>query len=171
MNYISYQPAFDVYHTEFRLLRISKFSGLVEINVEQLRIVDFYLLFFSRLVDVRLAPAHKKIKLLAKKLARDTYEMQPDDRLLFARMGVIQAAAFRGLAAGGVIDKGKLAVGLLSLTGEGVSLGVDKRIAEVNAEDEEKMSSLDVLLTQYEISGKNGLKDRTSLMEYKYDAV
>lgn len=171
MNYVSYQPAFDVYHTVFRLLRISTFSGMSEISVEQLRIVDFYLLFFSRLADVRLSPAHRKIKVLAKQLARDTYEVQPDDRLLFARMGTIQEAAFRTLASSGVIDSVRLGFGVFSLTGDGLSVGVEERISEINAEDKEKMKSLDVLMTQYEINGKNGLKDRTNLMEFKYDAV
>ncbi|RYF51280.1 MAG: hypothetical protein EOO38_03620 [Cytophagaceae bacterium] len=116
MNYVSYQPAFDVYHTEFRFLRISKFSEMAEISVEKLRIIDFYLLFFSRLADVRLAPAHRKIKVLAKQFARDTYEIQPDDRLLFARMGAIHVAAFQVLAASRVIDKDRLGLGFVSLS-------------------------------------------------------
>jgi len=171
MNYVAYQPAFDVYHTEFRFLRLVLYGPKVEIGVDQLRIADFYLLFFQRLVDVRLAPAHRKIKSIAKRLEKDLYEIQPDDRLLFARMGAIQFAALRLLALAGIIDQARLELGFVLLTGKGIAVAVQDRISEVNGLDKERMQSLDILMTQYSINGLGGLKERTSLMEFKYDAI
>lgn len=171
MNYVAYQPAFDVYHTEFRILRLIIFGGVVEVDVDQLRIADFYLLFFPRLTDVRLFPAHRKIKRLARESRLERYEIQPEDRLLFARMSAIQVVALRALAISGIINKERLELGFVAFTGAEIASDILDRVVEANLGDRERMESLEVLMTQYPLNGVGGLKERTRLMEHKYDAI
>jgi hypothetical protein len=47
MMQLSFQPAFDVFHTAFRFLRLRRLMAEgEEWHFDQLRIADYYLLFF-----------------------------------------------------------------------------------------------------------------------------
>lgn len=172
MIQLSFQPAFDVYHTMFRFLRLRQVLNDAEVlHYDQLRIVDFYLLFFSRLEAVRLEPRHKFIKkLAAKSPSRYRYEHQPDDRFVFGRMKEIQRAAIRTLVFDGYFDQQKFEHNILAKIEKIVPGDLQCRIEEANISDSAAMSALAVLLREYSLSGQQGLKHRSGLLEYRYDA-
>jgi hypothetical protein len=52
-----------------------------------------------------------------------------------------------------------------------VPRGLADRIKGVNGLDGELLAALRVLVTEYPLEGGDGLKARTGLLEYRYDAV
>ena len=59
---IVYQPAFDLYHTLFRIMKLlSYFEKNDYIEIERLRIWDYYLLFPNKLKEVTLKQNEKQI--------------------------------------------------------------------------------------------------------------
>lgn len=172
MNYLSYQPAFDVFHTEFRFLRLRRLmSADAPWQYQQLRIADFYLLFFFRLRDVRLAPKHRALKKLAEKKAAQRYEHQPDDRLVFNRMAPIHLVAAGTLAAKHFFDADSLSSGLMLEADAQEPELLAERIDEANSAETDVMEAIQTLIADYELLGPNGLKARTGLMEHRYDTV
>lgn len=172
MNYLSFQPAFDVLHTEFRFLRLRRLmTADVPWHYDQLRIADFYLLFFFRLEKVRLSPKHRGLRNLARELARQRYENQPDDHLLFNRMEQIQQAAVETLVSLGFFESTIFANEQLIETGLSEPEALSKRIEAENTCDARLMEALQSLVTEYELLGPDGIKARTGLLEFRYDAI
>ncbi|PBJ83983.1 hypothetical protein CMZ84_05835 [Lysobacteraceae bacterium NML93-0399] len=172
MNYLSYQPAFDVFHTEFRLLRLRRImTSDTSWHYDQLRIADFYLLFFFRLERARLLRKHRSIKVLARELSKNRYENQPDDYLLFNRMEKIQLAAAGTLVSLGFFEPTMLSSKRVVETGLGEPEPLSQRIEAENSRDDSVMQALQTLMTEYELLGPDGIKARTGLLEFRYDAI
>jgi len=138
---------------------------------EQLRIADFYLLFFFRLEHARLARKHRAIKTLARSSAGHRYERQPSDKLIFDRMANIQKAAADTLVAGGYFDVEEHAKGVLVATQQAIPDSLAARIDVVNMLEASHIEAIQSLVSDYEFLGPNGLKARTGLLEYRYDAA
>ena len=171
MNYLAFQPAFDVLHTEFRFLRLRRMIGSdASWHFDKLRIIDFYLVFFFRLTEVRLLPKHRALKKLALEYSRKHYEMQPDDHLLFSRMEVSQKAAITSLVSFGYFDNQQFEHELLVSTRLTEPDRLNKRIEEINANEERLIKALGEIAT-YETLGPDGLKARSGLIEHRYDKV
>lgn len=172
MNSLTFQPAFDVFHTEFRYLRLRRIMGSdFNWHYDRLRIIDFYLLFFFRLSDVRLLPKHKDVKALAKSAPRPAYESQPDARLIFDRMAPIQRAAAETLVAKGYFNVDAFRSNIMVETEQVEPDPLSLRIDELNGMQAERMKALSILAMEYELLGDKGIKARTGLLEYRYDAI
>lgn len=62
---IVYNQAFDLYHTIFRLLHfLNKFENQTILEIERVRIWDFYLLFPSKIHEIRLKQDESEKNLL-----------------------------------------------------------------------------------------------------------
>ena len=170
---ISFQPAFDPFHTMFRLMRlfhIIKQHG--PLDYDQVRILDFFLLFPTRIDAIRMMQPHVRFRSLAAKYERSRpYGEQPDDQILFSRMKPIQLAAIQSLATHGFLDRTKLSLNEVSAAEKHIPKEVKARLESANHEDSELLSFLDILASKYPLLGRDGLKDRTGLLEYRYDAV
>ena len=91
----------DAFHAIFRFLRL-KFRGDVsEIEVDKLRILDYYLLFPWRASAIRLAQKDIEAKRLEEH--RD-YATLPTGDALLERMRASQTAALQTMAQDGIID-------------------------------------------------------------------
>lgn len=171
MKYLTFQPGFDVYHTEFRMLRFLQYVDGKIMNVDQVRILDFYLLYFFRLSVVRLQRSHSGIKRLAKTMDVPRYQIQPDDRVLFLRMSPIQSAAIQSLSRNGYLSSESFEVGEIKRTNKALPEDLDSRIRLINQEESEILEALKTLMLEYPLLGEGGLKERTGLMEYRYDSI
>ncbi|HUD40750.1 MAG TPA: ABC-three component system middle component 5 [Dokdonella sp.] len=172
MNHLAFQPAFDVLHTEFRFLRIRRIlTSNRHWRYDQIRIADFYLAFPFRLGDVRLKPIHRSVKRLAQEFSKGRYESQPDDHLLFSRMQPIHRAAAETLIANGFFDEKAFKSELIAETGKIEPPALSARIEQVNADHASLMEVIRTMLEDYPLLGANGLKDRTGLLEFRYDAI
>jgi hypothetical protein len=173
MIQLTFQPAFDPFHAIFRSLRL---RPLIQrhgpLHRDHVRVLDFYLLFPFRIEGIRLAPKHRKYRKLSEEYeARKPYGNQPEDRNVFDRMKLMQLTALDTLSKKNLIVPERWAAGEVSATAASIPAPLSPRVEEANAQDADLMAFLDVLVTEYEFLGPNGLKDRTKLLESRYDAV
>lgn len=173
MIQLSYQPAFDPYHTMYRFIRILVALGdATSLLVDHARILDFYLLFPFRIAQIRLTPQHRRFRSASQAYEdRRPYGNQPEDVLIFDRMKPMQLAALDTLATKGIIDPKSLQRGVAIRAETPIPADLSTRASSANAADSLLMEMILVLATQYSLLGRDGLKDRTGLLEYRYDAV
>jgi hypothetical protein len=86
-------------------------------------------------------------------------------------MELMQLTALDTLSMKNLIAPERWAAGEVSATAALIPAPLSPRVAEANAQDADLLAFLDVLVTEYKFLGPNGLKDRTKLLEYRYDAV
>jgi hypothetical protein len=173
MTYLVFQPALDPLHTIFRFLRIRPL--LIEtrpVTRDHVRVVDFFLLFPFLIRGIRLTQTHQRFKKLSEKyVTSKPYGEQPDSTLLFKYMEPIQEAALETVATRRFIDPMKLKSDLVEPTDLELPKELAQRIKSLNDQQADLMEFLSVLLADYEILGDQGLKARTGLSEFRYDAI
>ncbi len=70
---IIYNQAFDLYHCIFRILNfLNRFNPSDIIEVDKLRIWDFYFLFPNKVYDIRLKQNESDIRKLRKQYIKQT---------------------------------------------------------------------------------------------------
>jgi hypothetical protein len=164
---LTYHPAHDPYHSALRMLRILAHDPVQTRTREQLQILDFYLTFPELIADIRLPPKETRHRNAFRK-RRNEYNFSGDPRMIFRQMQQLQDAALRLLISTGVITE----------TPTGYSLDVSKltpAMQEVltldHDEDHYALNYVTMTLGALPVTGKDGLKARTGLMEFKYDAA
>jgi hypothetical protein len=164
-----YHPAFDPYNALLRTCRL--LDGMADgTDVAALRVLDFLLLFPEHLAAVRLSPALKGAVRRLKAQPRFPYDRLPTPRALFRRMAAPYEAAVQTLVSRGLVDVDEK-TGDMRLN-EGVVPPPLMSLAKLrNEEEADLMSVLLQLGGQYSAYGPNGLKDRSHLDEFLYDAV
>ena len=117
---IVYQKAFDLYHTVYRMIKLlAHFNqdGLIEID--RLRIWDYYLLYPNKMDKIKLKREEKDIKKIIKNyiLTDDNpYEIVINDRKMFEKIKPYQMTAIKCLASYGIINKDYLQENRISNT-------------------------------------------------------
>jgi hypothetical protein len=137
-------------------------------NLEQIRVLDFYLLFPSQIRKMTLPRnlVHFR-KYITDNL--NTYDDVEDEKLVFNRMEHYQLTALRCLASHNLIDPNSLNDGFVKPTLEAIPEELKQSIEQKNNEDIELIEFLVKSLLEIVILGKQGLKARTNLLEYRYD--
>nr|WIE92217.1 hypothetical protein P9270_003170 [Mesorhizobium sp. WSM4875] len=173
MTQISFQPAFDAFHAVFRFLRLRTIvEAIGPLPYEKLRIMDFYVLFPHKIKDIRLTQKHQKFKRLSEKYSyMKPYGELPESRLLLERMGPMQIAAVQTLAAHRLVSSRALEQEEVRATETAVPPQLAERVTQLNNSQSDLIEFLTVLASEYQLSGDNGLKARTGLMEHRYDAI
>ncbi len=161
-----YQPAFDIYHTIFRSLKILLY-GKKEYELLRLRIYDFYYLFPAEFEGMTFPNELRLFKKYYKNFA-NPYNQILDKKRIFERLEPIQNVAYNCLLAYNFIDKKSYEMNLLKLIKNNIPPQLFESVTESNALDSEILS----LLCNFDylpLFGHRGLKERTNLMETKYD--
>lgn len=172
MIQLAYHPAFDAGHAMFRVLRLHLGLGLQAIEFDKLRILDFYLLFPFRAAGIRFKQSDLKLRALAKQAEEQAgYSVLPSDRALFTRMEPAQVAASQTLANRGLVDGGRLREGTIVFEPYPLPVDLQQRIEAANHEHAQLALRIVGPLNAYPLLGRDGLKDRTDLLEYRYDKV
>lgn len=173
MTQLSYNEAFDPYHTVFRFLRLffgCKFERAVP--YDKFRILDFYLLHPYRLQNLQLFADDTRWRAVSRSYARlKPYGELPDDNSLFERMAVFQKAATASLARAGIISEDEWARNQILFVPARVDGEVEKRCSELNGTMPDIISILREINERYALNGRDGLKDRSGLLEHRYDPV
>ncbi len=171
---IVYNQAFDLYHSIFRIIHLlKKFDDGSTIETERIRIWDFYFLFPNKIKEIRLKRDEADIRKLRKQFIKDSnnpYELITENRKIFEKIRPYQLAALNCLASYGIIDK-------LSLSEQQVKI-INKSILNQFVENFEELTPKErntvALMTSHfymmSLFGTEGLKNRTDLVESKYDA-
>ncbi|USU13206.1 hypothetical protein NF701_05045 [Sphingomonadaceae bacterium OTU29THOMA1] len=168
---LTFEPAYDAYHSMFRMLRLREtIRDIGALDIDVARILDFYLLFPFRLSAIRLKREDGRIRSIGRRYVKTRpYSEMPDDVVLLNRMKPIQYAALSTLAGKQLIDAGALEEEQVKPTDGSVSEALATRIGVVNQQDAELLSALATLATNYTLTGPDGLKARSGLMEHRYD--
>jgi hypothetical protein len=140
--------------------------------VDQVRILDFFLLFPFLVGEIRLRPRHRNLKKVAREYTSlIPYGGLPDPKFLFGRMEPIQQAAVETMTARGYFDAQAYERRMISDTGKIAPAEVMERVVRLNEKQADLMSFLFLLVSEYPLLGPDGLKSRTDLIEYRYDPV
>lgn len=171
---ITYNPAFDLYHCIFRLAHIIQRMGLEEsFEVDKVRIWDFYLLYPSKLYDLSLHRHEKEIREARRRYvdrSKSPYEYRGDNRRLFDWIRPFQVSALNCLVSCGILSKEAYMHGQVAIADQ---TALDAFVAQTGGcSDREHniLSFLSLFSRQMSLSGHDGLKARTRLLESKYDA-
>ena len=140
------------------------------LHFDQIRILDFFILFPFRIGRMRFKSEHRRFRRLAEEyIGRKPYGELPDDRLLFERMEAFQVAALQSLRSRGYLNSPENSSSVSAAAPPPTALA--KRIEFENNRDQSLLEALSALASKYELMGRDGLKDRSDLLDYRYDAV
>jgi hypothetical protein len=164
-----YDPARDPYHSVVRLLAI---LGHLKrpIEIEAVQIIDLLLMFPALLLETTLPRGAGNLRKLA--LDRQSqYRQAPQSNVAIDSIKAIQSAAASTLAAAGLLS----IVALRQRVAERTSQELPAPLAEASmrfmSRDGEYRGTLVSQLAKIPLSGRDGLKMRTKLGEYRYDAL
>ncbi|MFP1910298.1 ABC-three component system middle component 5 [Lonsdalea quercina] len=161
-----YHPAYDAYHCLFRMMAIIERTDQLEID--KLKILDFYILFPSLLSNVKIPRQFVKIKKRAKK-SYNEYHDPINPRIIFKEMRQIQDAAIKCMVAAGYIYPDEFSNGYILRTDK----KLPKKIASEMKDFLDKKNPFSSFIIQdmakFHLTGPDGLKSRTQLMEHRYD--
>lgn len=170
---LTYNEAFDPYHTAFRLLRLNYSCGFHEkIHFDKFRILDFYLLFPFRIKNMSLFSEDttwRKISLSYSDL--EPYGGLPDDAAIFPKMEPFQRAAITTLSKIGVLSKEAWSNNEILFEPFELPSELKGRYSELNKSMPDVITILCMMKEKYPLMGRDGLKARSGLLEYRYDSI
>lgn len=166
-----YDPALDLNHFVFRLIRIICEVNNTTIEFEKYRIIDFYLLFPAALSTFKMpAESFQSLKKIIE-TKQNKYSQPIDVNHQFQKIEIFQVAATRYLASINILDSDALEHGVLK---KNIALIPEKLIEQLEvAKSVDDFLESFILETLLKISllGSSGLKARSKLIEYKYDII
>lgn len=172
MIQIAYQPAYDPFHTIFRVLRLLDHFSVASISVHTLRILDFYFLFPFYITSIRLTPQLRRLARVGQfDKSRRPYSEQPAPPILFRTMQPIHEAALQTLVLSEFLTREDFVSGVASRSSRRLSGRLSSRISELNGSDITLLTFLSSLHSAFPLEGRDGLKHRTGLSEHRYDVV
>ena len=171
---ITYNPAFDLYHAIFRMAHILQRLDDGEcFEIDKVRIWDFYVLFPSKLYSVSLRQFGQDI-IEARKTyierPRNPYEYRGDNRKLFEWIKPFQLSALNCLVSCGILDKDNYLDGKVTVSNRQALNDFVERSGQFTAREQNVLSFLGLFSRHMSLTGADGLKARTRLLESKYDA-
>jgi hypothetical protein len=165
---IIYHPAYDLNHCAFRFITLLFDIKEQEVNWETMQILDFYYVFPHLLAYIRLPRNSIATKQMLKKIP-EPYESLPNSRQLMFGLKALHNEAARALIAKGIIDKDSYLRNIIRLYAERVPETLNNQIVKNEKRKTQWYQLLVEVLAKYQINGKDGLKDRTQLLEFRYD--
>lgn len=170
---ILYNNAFDLYHTIFRMLHLlSKIEEDKVIEIDRIRIWDYYLLFTNEIFNIKPTKNKKEYNQLLKKLnikKNNPYQQIYDQRKTLEKIEPYQLSALNCLASYNIIDKEYLLKEEVKIN----SFDLLKRYTQSAGDLSDREKNIIIIMTSFfrdiSLIGNNGLKERSNLMESKYD--
>ena len=170
---ILYNNAFDLYHTIFRMLHLlSKIEDDKVIEIDRIRIWDYYLLFTNEIFNIKPRKNKKEYNQLLKELnikKNNPYQQIYDQRKTLEKIKPYQLSALNCLASYNIIDKEYLLKEEVKIN----SFDLLKRYTQSAGDLSDREKNIITIMTSFfrdiSLIGNNGLKERSNLMESKYD--
>lgn len=160
-----YHPAFDIYNCAFRLLQLLNYIQQAEIELDRLRIWDFYITFPNEARKIVFPRDLSELKKIFKDKPNNPYEDLIDPRRIAERMKPFQISALRYLASYGLIDSNLFSKNIIKRTEKDLPLELNNRIKEIGIEKENIIK----LVRGFNNLALSGVKERTGLLEFRYD--
>ena len=142
------------------------------ISFEALRIADFYVLFPFLIADIRVRREHMSWKKVARKYEfKKPYARLPNSPVLFKRMLPFQVAAFERIVDSDFALLDDWSRGHALASEKTLPVELNEKINALNSEQADLIETIASMMEGYPLLGSDGLKARTQLQEYRYDAV
>ncbi len=164
---IIYHPAYDINHCAFRFINLLSDIETHQLEWEKLQILDFYYVFPHFLMNISL-PRNQVATKQSLNISVP-YESLPDSRRLMFGLKALHNETARAMIAKGLFDKDLYLKNIIKLD---INKIPEKLIFKINNNEKRKTQWYKLIvqvLGNCNLSGKNGLKNRTQLMEYNYD--
>lgn len=165
-----YHPATDFYHCWMRFAAILTDSEPESVEWDRLRILDYMLCFPHELEQV---PLPKDVSAPLKNILRRLphgYEETNSVRNAFQPMTRIHGQVALDMASRGVVQRNRFREGIVVPTPGHTGVGLLKDAARHwGTRNDEWYGLALTTLMKLPLSGPDGLKDRTRLLEYRYD--
>jgi len=171
---ITYNPAFDLYHSIFRMAHIAaRLDGDESLETDKVRIWDFYMLFPDKVHTITIRRDEEELRKYRSTYLspeNNPYEFKGESRKLFEWIKPVQVSALNSLVSCGILNKAKYEAGRVSVADhEALTRFLDKT-GNITGRERNVLSFLSMLSRHMSMSGEYGLKARTKLLESKYDA-
>jgi hypothetical protein len=164
---LTYHPAFDFYHSAYRILLLLNKTTRNAVEVDRMRIWDFYFVFPKAIKDVVMPRDLWSFKNIPDD--GNPYEEIVDPQRIFSRMEPYQASAFRYLAAYGLIDSDRLAENEIKRSAKRIPAALLTNMRELDPQQEHVIKLISGPFSGLPLYGPSGLKARTKLLDFKYD--
>ena len=170
---IIYNQVFDYYHAIYRMVRfLTHYNKQEYIEVDRLRIWDFYLLFPEQIHSITLKRDEKDIRDLRKRFIKqkdNPYNQVFDNKKVFEKLKPYQLTALHCLASYGIINKNLLKENRVSIISKKLLEESNAKFEELNYTEQNVIAFMTLHFSDISLFGTNGLKSRTKLMVSRYD--
>jgi hypothetical protein len=170
---ILYNNAFDLYHTIFRMLHLlSKIEDDKVIEIDRIRIWDYYLLFTNEIFNIKPIRNKKEYNQLLKKLnikKNNPYQQIYDQRKTLEKIKPYQLSALNCLASYNIIDKEYLFKEEVKINSFDLLKGYIQSVGDLSDREKNIITIMTSFFRDISLIGNDGLKKRSNLMESKYD--
>lgn len=169
----TYNPAFDLYHSIFRMAHIAaKLEDGESFDVDKVRIWDFYLLFPDKVYSIHLRNDEDKLKEYRSviKKQNNPYDYHGDNRKLFEWIKPVQVSALSCLVSCGILKKEKYLNNRVCVSNRQALDDFVSHAGPLTPSERNTLAFMGYFSRLMPLSGFNGLKARTQLLESKYDA-
>lgn len=166
---LTYHPAFDSYHGAYRILLLTTKINLDVIEVERMRIWDFYFVFPHQAKNISFPVDLWSLK-KDFNFTPNPYEDIVDAQRIFERMKPFQMAALKYLVAHGLIESEQLSNDFIKRTDKPIPRELLERMSRLDTQQEAIISLAQSPLNDLSLYGAKGLKYRTKILDFKYDA-
>lgn len=163
-----YHPAFDIYNCVFRMLQLMTFMKTDEVELDRLRIWDFYLTFPNEARKISYPNSLSDLRGIFKKKQPNPYEDLIDPKRIIERMKSYQLSALKCIASYGLIDSKLFSKNIIKRTDKAIPQELIEKFNELTPE-KSNIIKLIVGFRELPLYGNVGLKSRTGLIEFKYD--
>lgn len=161
-----YHPSYDAHHCAYRYLNLLQSLSNSQCDKTLLSFADFYYVYPHLLNEIEKLPSPlNRYKPLISKI-KVPFEVTPNSKALYFELKLIQTVALANLQHRG----------LISITNNEVHLNKDSLpdslIKMFERDSFCKSDIFKLLINEFpkvKLSGENGFKARSGLMEYKYD--
>ena len=168
-----YNHAFDLYHCIYRIIHIlMRLEENDILELDRLRIWDFYLLFPSKVYEIRLGNDLKEIAKLRKRYITkgdNLYDTVHDGRKFLERLRPYQIGALTCLSSYGILNAQRLLNNEIEILNKEKLIELVKHVSELPTEEKNTLSWLCLFFKTFPMNSNNGFKSRTKLLISKYD--
>ena len=170
---ILYNNAFDLYHTIFRMLHLlSKIEEDKVIEIDRIRIWDYYLLFTNEIFSIKPTKNKKEYNQLLRKLnikKNNPYQQIYDQKKTLEKITPYQLAALNSLASYNIIEKDSLLREEIKINSSEILKKYVESVGDLSSREKNIVAIMTSFFRNISLQGNDGLKKRTDLIEYKYD--
>ena len=165
-----YDQSQDPYHCAVRSIGIASLLRTPQLDIAKLGILDLVANFPQLLHQFRLPKDLLELRKL--EIAKpNPYRPSPSTHAAIQAIRSIQGVALATLASSGLIHKEGLRRGKFELTGMSFPEPIQAAVSSWTQRDAEEKRQIIQALDALPLSGPDGLKHRSGLMEHRYDAV